>query len=73
MHFQLKSMGLAVLGAGLLTSLAGAQSCLTTTFASNNAGAVNWCNYFDVDVKNPKGLKITSMDINSTAPRMATR
>ncbi|MHC5071750.1 MAG: hypothetical protein ACYTGO_14845, partial [Planctomycetota bacterium] len=72
MQPKLKSMALAVLGVGLLTSLATAQGCLTTTFASNNGGSTGWCNYFDVNVKNVKGLKITSMDINSSATANST-
>jgi len=65
-----KLAGLAVLGAGLLASLATAQGSLTTTFTSNNTGAQGWGYYFLVNVKNPKGLKITSMDVNcsSTGP-----
>ncbi|MHC4922090.1 MAG: hypothetical protein ACYTKC_21190 [Planctomycetota bacterium] len=68
MHLKLKSMGLAVLGAGLLTALAGAQGSLTTTFVSNNGRSVSGAgNMFDIQVKNTKGVKITSFDINSMA------
>ena len=43
------------------------EACLTTLFADNNGGSSGWGVAFDVDVKNPNGLKITSMDVNSSA------
>lgn len=46
-----------------------AQSSLTTTFASNNAGAVGGMVFFDVVVANPAGVTIKKLDINTTAAR----
>ncbi|MHC4512236.1 MAG: PKD domain-containing protein [Planctomycetota bacterium] len=43
------------------------EACLTTLFADNNGGSAGWGNAFDVDVKNSSGLKITSMDVNSSS------
>ncbi len=40
-----------------------AQS-LTTTFASNNGGGAGWMNMFDLKVTNPKGVRITALDLN---------
>ena len=73
MQPKLKSMGLAVLGAGLLTALASAQGSITTTFAGGNGRSDNGAgNMFDVDVKNTNGLKITSFDVNSSDATKAT-
>ncbi|MHC4854044.1 MAG: PKD domain-containing protein, partial [Planctomycetota bacterium] len=43
------------------------ETCLSTLFADNNGGSVNWGNFFDVNVKNANGIKVTSMEINSQA------
>ncbi len=40
-----------------------AQS-LTTTFNSNNGGGSGWMNMFDLKVTNPKGIRITALDLN---------
>jgi hypothetical protein len=64
---SLETMSLAAIATGLLASIANAQSCLTTTFASNRVSSTGSCHFFDVNVKNPQGLKITSLDVNSAA------
>ncbi len=44
------------------------EACITTLFVSNNGLSSSGSgNLFDVDVKNPKGLKITSFAVNSYA------
>lgn len=58
----------AAIAASLVTSVAVAQSPLTTTFVSNNQFAGNM---FDLRATNPNGLMVTSFDINlatSTVP-----
>jgi len=46
-----------------------AQSSLTTTFASNNGGAIGGMVYFDLAVANPAGVTIKKLDINTLATR----
>jgi len=44
------------------------ETCITTLFTGGNGLTANGCgNLFDVSVKNPNGLKITTMDISTRA------
>ncbi len=43
------------------------EGSITTLFASNNGGRAGWGNAFDVTVKNKNGVKITSVDVNSSS------
>ncbi|MBN2492692.1 MAG: hypothetical protein JXQ29_17730 [Planctomycetes bacterium] len=54
-----------VLAVLVLAGLATAQpSFITTMFASNNGGSTDWVNMFDVNIINPSGLQILSLDVN---------
>ncbi|HIE71077.1 MAG TPA: hypothetical protein EYP98_13385, partial [Planctomycetes bacterium] len=49
------------------SALAFGQSPLTTTFANNNGNAVGGAAYVDLDVLDPTGVTIFSLDINTAA------
>lgn len=51
----------------LLTAIAGAQSPLTTTFASNNVGSVGGMVFFDLQVMHPAGITVKQLDIHTTS------
>ncbi len=62
---RLGSKHLLFLLPALLWAVPGTRSqSLTTTFASNNGGAAGWVNMFDIQVTNPKGIRITAYDLN---------
>jgi hypothetical protein len=56
----------------VLTGLVSAQGSITTTYANNNSGSTGWLNMFVFKVINPSGLKITSIDINTSATVLST-
>ncbi len=50
----------------LLSTVASAQTfCLSTLFARNNGGGFGGAVYFDVNVLNPNGIKVTSLETNT--------
>ncbi len=62
---RLRKKHLAFLLPALLWAVPGARAqSLTTTFASNNGGGAGWMNLFDLKVTNPKGVRITALDVN---------
>ena len=63
MKSAFKTMTLAALAACLPATMAGAQS-ITTLFGQNNGGSPGGNVMFDITVTNPKGLVVTSFDVN---------
>lgn len=58
----MKHLLLSAAAAALCSGTATAQTCLETTFASNNSGATGWANYMDVTVLNP--TTVVSLEAN---------
>lgn len=62
-HISMRSKLLA-LAFSALSTIAVAQSPLTTTFANNNGGAVGGGIYFDVNVTAPSGIVVNGLEVN---------
>ena len=58
----MKHLLLSLSAAALCSAAASAQTCLETTFVSNNGGATGWANYMDVTVLNP--TTVVSLEAN---------
>ncbi len=58
----MKHLLLLVSTAALCGATTNAQTCLETTFVSNNGGATGWANYMDVTVLNP--TTVVSLEAN---------
>ncbi len=58
----MKRLLLSISAAVLCSAASSAQTCLETTFVSNNGGATGWANYMDVTVLNP--TTVVSLEAN---------
>lgn len=61
---RMLTLGALAAAACLASTDAQAQTCLTTTFASNNGGGANWGNFMDITVTAPGGVMITDIEVN---------
>ena len=63
----MRKLILPLLCAAAIAPVVASQNCLSTLFASNNSGNLGGAVYFDVNVLNPNGIKITSLETNTSS------